>query len=281
MPPSSPQPLRLAMPPALAAALLLLPGRTRRDVRAVIRHVGEQAERMAASLARDGALLQRTLMELQQENAALGASTSPSPPAAIRGVVERHRVPRRWLLAGLDGWNLYLVRQRPRDWTHVETMLEQAAVAPLRVVVRVLGTEEDAEGPGTEFARALGFGIGCVQLLQHTGAGLDGGRVHFPESELERFRVGLQDLADRRRTAQFHDLCWFQAKRARGHLDEAEQRLDALPGAEARACARAVIAWQRLVLERIEASEWDVLQGRSFEPGRLEAMRLAFAARRG
>lgn len=258
-------------------ALRLVERGARRDLRAIWDyHIGMH-RRLAQALDSGAAAFQRETEALRGEIRAAAGEQAPAA-AALRPMWQacrRCEAPRGKLLSALDGWSAFVLRERPREWRQVDTLLEQIAGGPARLMAQVLGGDSEAARADTA---ALGRAIAWTAMLRRLDAHLDEGRMIFAESELEQFRVRAQDLAERRITPAFHDLMWFQARRVRGWLDEAGALRESLPTPGARRFAGALVDWQRELLARMEKGGWGVFAG-EIELGRWEAVRLLMRSR--
>src|SRR5690554_3512699 len=116
-----------------------------------------------------GEAIQSTALQLQTDVRSL--YTDAPFNHNLHAIVARHNIPRRRLLAIIDGWNLLLVRQRPRDASQLETILDLTGGSISLGIGQTLGlAEHDAQ------LLALGRAIAHTQLLAHLPFHLSEGR---------------------------------------------------------------------------------------------------------
>ena len=87
------------------------------------------------------------------------------------------------------------------------------------------------------------------------------GRVYLPQDELNWFGYTEEDLKNGVRNEAFLELMRFQSQRARKYFDRGFKLLPYL-SRRSRACPAVLGALYSRVLDRIEASGYDVLESR-------------------
>jgi 15-cis-phytoene synthase len=112
-----------------------------------------------------------------------------------------------------------------------------------------------------EYAVNLGVALQLTNILRDVHADARIGRVYLPQSDLRRFGVTAEDLAQGRYTPQFVELMTFEAARAREYYERAWA---ALPPGDARSLFAAEIMGRTYfaLLRAIEARRFDVFNGR-------------------
>jgi phytoene synthase len=112
-----------------------------------------------------------------------------------------------------------------------------------------------------EYAVNLGVALQLTNILRDVHADARIGRVYLPQSDLRRFGVTAEDLAQGRYTPQFVELMTFGAARAREYYERAWA---ALPPGDARSLFAAEIMGRTYfaLLRAIEARRFDVFNGR-------------------
>jgi len=112
-----------------------------------------------------------------------------------------------------------------------------------------------------EYAVNLGAALQLTNILRDVHADARIGRVYLPQSDLRRFGVTAEDLAQGRYTPQFVELMTFEAARAREYYERAWA---ALPPGDARSLFAAEIMGRTYfaLLRAIEARRFDVFNGR-------------------
>jgi phytoene synthase len=126
-----------------------------------------------------------------------------------------------------------------------------------------------------EYAVNLGVALQLTNILRDVQADALVGRVYLPQTDLRRFGVTAEDLAQGRYTPGFVQLMAFEAARARDYYQRA---WSALPAADARRLFAAEIMGRTYfaLLRAIEARRFDVFGRRVALPS---ARRVAIALR--
>lgn len=117
-----------------------------------------------------------------------------------------------------------------------------------------------AKGP----ARALGNAFQLTNFLRDVDEDLDRGRVYLPQADLTRHGA---DPSLRKVTPQWQAMMAEQVARNRALYAEGASGLDVLPPASRRCVGTAMVLYSR-ILDRIEASGYDVFSGRIRVPTR-------------
>lgn len=232
------------------------------------------------------------------------ADSVPGKAAALDALGDR-------LFAGLRGESLdgdpilpavvHTIRAFAIDHADVEAFLRSMA---MDLTVGSYGTYEDLlaymegsaavigtmmlpilESPDRETAREparqLGLAFQLTNFIRDVGEDLDRGRVYLPAADLARYGVTRADLAAGVTTPAIRALIAYEAARAREHYRAALPGIDMLVPSS-RPCVRAAYELYGGILERIEASGYDVLNRRVQVPRRRRlttAMRQWVAAR--
>jgi phytoene synthase len=112
-------------------------------------------------------------------------------------------------------------------------------------------------------ARALGNAFQLTNFLRDVGEDLDRGRVYLPQDDLARHGA---DPWLRRVTPEWRTFMAEQVARNRELYAAAVPGLALLPPASRRCVTTALILYSR-ILDRIEAADYDVFNGRHRVPG--------------
>lgn len=250
------------LPPVVSLGLYLLDGPRRRAMRALAEGFVGLARELETLILTDGALYRNRLMALHAQ-----------PP-----FVERLGLPAARVRMLLDGLNLYFARQRHRDRAQFDAVLHQTGGVLAELGAGLLGAkvaDAEARKPFAAYGRA----VAQAELLLRLRDGLAMGRVHAPDSEIERFNVDLAALAGGRTTPQILDLLWSETKHARAGLDAARAAVGLLPEEGPRRFAGLLLDRQAERLRRLEAAEYRYADA-DLEIRGLDAARMAWRARR-
>ena len=121
---------------------------------------------------------------------------------------------------------------------------------------------EPTDSAALEPARALGNAFQLTNFLRDVAEDLDRGRVYLPQADLDRFGA---DPARRTVDDAWRELMAFEIDRCRALYRTADEGVAYLPPSSA-ACIRGARALYAQILERIEASGYDVFSSRARVP---------------
>ncbi|MCW5943185.1 MAG: phytoene/squalene synthase family protein [Fimbriimonadaceae bacterium] len=117
------------------------------------------------------------------------------------------------------------------------------------------------DGDTKRRALALGEAMQLTNFLRDVREDLGRGRVYLPLEDLDRFGVGVRDLAEHRVDERFRRLMRFEIDRARTLFAESDEGIRRLPGTVRRPVLLARLLYAG-ILDRIEAAGYDVFAGR-------------------
>lgn len=264
------------LPPVLRLGPLVLDRQHRRPVRDAGAWILDTGRRFESALLSGGAAFQDEAMGAREDVLRMARGEEVARPGgeALRRAIAQGHARRRDLLRIIDGWQLYFVRQRYRDWCQLETMALQLGGASAVLLGRLAGAPAD---PGwAESASRWGAGVLLAGLWTRLDASLERGRLPFPEDDMERMAATARDFADGRRTKGVQDLLWFEFRRARDMAGDPSGVASPL-APDAAKLVRAATAWSLEVMRRVEEGGNSPYDG-SAELGRIETARLLMKA---
>ncbi len=188
---------------------------------------------------------------------AAGYGGHPVWPAFYDSVT-RFRIPGRYFHDMLDGVASDLERRQVRSFEELYGYCYQVASAVGLSVLHVFGFGSAEALP---LAEKCGVAFQLTNILRDVREDAEMGRVYLPAEDLERFGVAPETLRGRENTEEFRRLMRFEADRARQYY-RASAPLTALIDADSRGSFWALVRIYRRLLERIEASGFDVLRRR-------------------
>ena len=126
------------------------------------------------------------------------------------------------------------------------------------ICIEVFGYEEPA---AKEYAVDLGIAMQLTNILRDVKEDAQRGRIYIPLDEIASFGYSEQELRAGVINDAFRALMRHQISRARRHFDSGRRLLPLVP-AQSRACPAMFIAVYSSILDRIEASDFDVFTRR-------------------
>jgi phytoene synthase len=219
---------------------------------AVDEHAGAEAAR---ELARAEDLADR----------AFGGAWAADPDpvvVALGDAIRRFGLPREPFDELLAGMRMDLEGHRYRSFDDLRLYCERVAGTVGLLSVHVFGFR-DPRAP--DLAVDMGIALQLTNILRDLKEEVARGRVYLPEAEMEAAGYSREDLFALRQTEAFARLMAAQVRRARWYYARARE-LFPLVAPDARLCPMALHAIYRELLERIEASGYDVFRARPRVP---------------
>lgn len=237
-------------------AFAILPRPQREAIRAV--HAWSRALDDGVDEERDPAVARDRLERFRRELTLLYEGAPEEPlTAALAPHVRRFQIPRIYFEELINGVEMDLSHRRYGTFTDLSRYCYRVASIVGLICLRIFGEAEDR---GKRYAENLGLALQLTNILRDVGSDLSRGRVYLPEDELARFGVSEEALRRRERDRAFLELMRFQAERARSFFEAAEREVQSLDRRRLIAAEIMARVYRRL-LERIEASGFDVLAG--------------------
>ncbi|HEU0166699.1 MAG TPA: presqualene diphosphate synthase HpnD [Chloroflexota bacterium] len=192
-----------------------------------------------------------------------GASEDPILKA-LGDAAQRYGIPRTLFDELINGVEMDLEVTRYPDFEALRLYCYRVASVVGLVCLRIFGYS-DPEAP--EYAADLGLALQLTNIMRDVKEDAGLGRIYLPQDEVKRFGYSETELLAGIYNEPFRRLMAFQAERAwayhaRGH------RLLPLLDVRARACTATMQGLYREILLRIQASGYDVYQGRISLSGR-------------
>lgn len=194
----------------------------------------------------------------QLEEALAGRAGDHALWPAFLDVVERYRIPHRYFFEMIEGVSFDL---EPHRFTTFDDLYKYcyrvASVAGL-TAVHIFGFDSVDALP---LAEKCGIAFQLTNILRDVREDSARGRIYFPLDDMDRHGVTPDEVLRAARTDGLVQLMRYEAGRARAYYAEATP-LVKMVHPESRASLWALIEIYRRVLDRIEASNYNVFSGR-------------------
>jgi 15-cis-phytoene synthase len=196
-----------------------------------------------------------------------GAAPAPEPAALAQAtleVVRRYEVPPAYLLGLIGGVESDLGPVRVEDYASLRRYCLQVAGTVGLAMCHVLGVRHPI---ALAAAAELGVAMQLTNLLRDVGGDLRRDRVYLPAEDLARFGYSAERLFEAaarggRPDDALKTLLAFEVKRARAHYARGLAGIWLLPSTVRPSILMAGRLY-RAILDRIEASDYDVLRRRA------------------
>jgi len=214
-----------------------------------------------ATLEEKRAAIERTRKRLDQ---AYSGQTDDPILLALHDAAKRYDIPRRHFEELIDGVEMDLEVTRYADFEALRGYCWKVASVVGLICLQIFGYD-DPRAP--EFAADLGLALQLTNIMRDVQEDAQRGRIYLPLDELQRFGYSEEELLAGEYNEPFRRLMAFQAQRA-WHFHQRGEQLLPLLDMRARACTAVMQGIYREILQRIEASDFDVYSHRVGLKGR-------------
>ncbi len=238
-------------------AFLTLPVAKRRAIYAAYafcRHCDDSVDEETSTDAKLTALA-----DLKSNLEATYSGDAASPVfLALADVANQYDIPRDYFREVILGVESDLVKDRFENFDELREYCYRVASVVGLICLQIFGYDND---DAKEYAVDLGLAMQLTNIIRDVREDLEMGRVYLPQDEMARFGYSEEDLRKGVRNQAFMHLMQFQSQRAREYFERGSKLLPYL-SRRSRACPAVLGALYSKVLDRIEASDYDVLESR-------------------
>ena len=181
---------------------------------------------------------------------------APTPTfLALADAADRYSIPEEYFQEIILGVESDLVKTRYQDFDELRQYCYRVASVVGLVCLQIFQYRDDA---AREHAVDLGLAMQLTNIMRDVREDWNMGRVYLPQDEMARFGYTEEQLEAGVRDDAFVQLLRFQGERAREYFRSGFRLLPYL-SRRSRACPAVLGAIYSRVLDRIEASGYDVL----------------------
>lgn len=192
-----------------------------------------------------------------QVNLALAYEGRPATPVflALADTADRYDIPQEYFSEIIRGVESDLVKTRYQDFDELREYCYRVASVVGLVCLQIFEYRDPA---ARDYAVDLGLAMQLTNIVRDVREDWSMGRVYLPQDEMARFGYTEEQLGAGIHNDAFVELLRFQGQRARSYFRSGFRLLPYL-SRRSRACPAALGAIYSRVLDRIEASGYDVL----------------------
>jgi squalene synthase HpnC len=240
-------------------ASLLVPAKLRRPIEIIYRFA-----RSADDIADEGdATADERLASLaayQAELDSIAAGQTPQTPLFVDlvDIIRQHALPIQLFRDLLDAFAQDVVKKRYADYPELIDYCRRSANPVGRLVLHLFGR---TEAEHLEQSDCICSALQLINFWQDVAIDWQKDRVYLPQSDLQRFRITEDMIADGRWSAQWAALLDFQTDRTRALMRRGAPLVHALPGRLGWEIRLTVQGGLR-ILERIRQVRGDVFRHR-------------------
>ena len=181
---------------------------------------------------------------------------APTPAfLALADAAERYSIPQEYFREIIQGVESDLVKTRYQDFEELREYCYRVASVVGLVCLQIFQYRDEV---AREHAVDLGLAMQLTNIMRDVREDWSMGRVYLPQDEMARFEYTEEQLEDGIRNDAFVRLLTLQGNRAREYFRSGARLLPYL-SRRSRACPAVLGAIYLKVLDRIEASGYDVL----------------------
>ena len=235
-------------------AFVTLPQEKRRAISAAYafcRHCDDSVDEAALPEDKLSALAE---LQTSLEQAYLGRAPTPMF-LALADAADRYDIPEDYFREIILGVQSDLVKTRYRDFEELRQYCYRVASVVGLVCLQIFQYRDEA---ARDYAVDLGLAMQLTNIMRDLREDWDMGRVYLPQDEMAQFGYTEEQLGAGIRNDALVELLHFQGQRAREYFRSGFRLLPYL-SRRSRACPAVLGAIYSRVLDRIEASGYDVL----------------------
>lgn len=180
---------------------------------------------------------------------------------AFRETVNTYQIPKIYFDDLIDGMIMDLNKNRYENFTELRDYCYKVAGVVGLIMLKILGYEDKA---AEQHAVNLGIAMQLTNILRDIKEDYALGRIYLPKSELDRFSVTEEMIAEGYLDARFKDLLVFQIKRARDHYQNATEGICLINNARSRLVVWTMADLYSGILKAIERNRYDVFSKRAY-----------------
>ncbi len=240
-----------------------LPPEKRRAIYAAYafsRECDDDADAQGSPEAKRSALA-HTRRRLEQ---AYEGSTDDAVLVALGDAARRYDVPRAYFEELLAGVEMDLDISRYASFDDLRLYCYRVASVVGLICLQIFGYSAER---AVQYAVDLGLALQLTNIMRDVKEDAERGRIYIPQDEIRRFGYSEEELLAGAYTEPFRQLMAFQAQRA-WSFHASGARLLPLLDVRARACTATMQGIYREILQRIEAADYAVFNGRVSLSGR-------------
>ena len=238
-------------------AFLTLPVAKRRAIYAAYAFCRHCDDTVDEETSTDAKLKALSDLQANLDSTYSGSASSPVY-VALADVARNYDIPQDYFQEIILGVESDLVKDRFQNFDELKEYCYRVASVVGLICLQIFGYEDDR---AKEYAVDLGLAMQLTNIIRDVREDLDMGRVYLPQDEMARFGYSEDDLRNGVRNEAFLELMRFQSQRAREYFDRGFKLLPYL-SRRSRACPAVLGALYSKVLDRIEASDYNVLESR-------------------
>jgi 15-cis-phytoene synthase len=168
--------------------------------------------------------------------------------------IRRFGLPRDAFEAVITGVGMDLERTRYESFDALKEYCLHVASAVGLLCIEIFGYRDART---RQYALDLGVALQLTNIIRDVSTDLARGRIYIPIEDLARFGCSEEDLCAAAVLPRVRDLLAFECARAREYYEKAERELPK-PDRRSMTAARIMAAVYHAILDRIEASGYDV-----------------------
>ena len=195
-----------------------------------------------------------------REDLSTAYSGDPKGPVftALADAATTFAIPEEYFQEVVSGVETDITKTRYEDFDELRTYCYRVASVVGLICIQIFGYSDSS---AKKYATDLGLAMQLTNILRDIKEDLDRDRVYLPLSEMRDFGYTLDQLKSGTLNQPFKRLMEFQAQRAREYFTSGFKLLPLL-SPRSRACPAVLGEIYSRILDRIEAQDFNVFNGR-------------------
>jgi phytoene synthase len=244
-------------------AFITLPPQKRRAIYAAYAFCRHCDDAVDMDMAQD-----EKLRALDSLKGSLTASYQARPQGtvftALAHAAETYQIPQQHFQDVINGVEMDLVKDRYQTFEELRLYCYRVASAVGLICLEIFGYKDPK---AREYAVDLGLAMQLTNILRDVEEDMARDRIYIPQEDLERFGYSEEELRQGVVNDTQRNLMEFQVQRARGYFKTGIKLMPYLPP-RSRACPAVLAQLYSHILDRIEARDYNIFNGRISLSGR-------------
>ncbi|MBS3765436.1 phytoene/squalene synthase family protein [Candidatus Bipolaricaulota bacterium] len=178
---------------------------------------------------------------------------------ALAGPVENYGIPQSYFDQLIRGVEMDLTKKRYATFEDLKVYCFRVASVVGLALIEVFGYED---WKAKKYAIDFGLGMQLTNIIRDVAEDYRRDRIYLPQEDLESFECDFEEIDEYGVNEEFRDLMDFEASRARKHFRKGKKLFSQL-SPRTRACPAGLYGVYSNLLDKMEASGWDIWDGRT------------------
>ena len=178
---------------------------------------------------------------------------------ALKKTVDQYDIPRTYFDQLIQGVEMDLTKDRYSTFEDLKIYCFRVASVVGLALIEIFGYKNSE---AKKYAIDLGLGMQLTNIIRDVAEDYDRGRIYIPKEDRDKFNCDFSEIDSDGVNSQFRKLMEYEAERAREFF-RSGRKLFGYLSPRARACPAGLYGVYSKLLEKMEASGWQIWNQRT------------------